>query len=445
MEIEAWQTLVHVCRRWRRVVLGSPHGLNLQLCCSPKTPVKETLDVWPALPLVVSGDMTLVSSMKNVIPALMQNNRVRQINLHLDRGRRGHNWQLETVLAAMQVPFPELTDLRLSSNYLTNVAIPDSFLDGSAPHLRSFTLHNISFPGLPNLLSSAKHLIYLRLTDITHSEYMSPKPMIDLLSVLSRLRILCLEFRRIRISAWERPSLPPPKHSILASLGEFRFTGGTRYLEILVTYIDTPRLDEMHIIFLDPIYFPCSRLAQFIDRTPTLRARDKAHLHWQCVNRGTRFSLLARSSILEIETQCISLNHVGGLCNSSLHPLSTVEDLYIKHQHPIASDQWLQVLLPFTAVKNLYLSKELAPGIAAALQELDGGRITEVLPNLQKVFVERFEPLGPFRENIRQFVTARRLSGHPVAISIRNKLSWNEEEEEQECALSCMAMCPAWA
>jgi hypothetical protein len=28
-EIEVWQTLVHVCQRWRNLVLGSPRRLNL--------------------------------------------------------------------------------------------------------------------------------------------------------------------------------------------------------------------------------------------------------------------------------------------------------------------------------------------------------------------------------------------------------------------------------
>ena len=42
-------------------------------------------------------------------------------------------------------------------------------------------------------------------------------------------------------------------------------------------------------------------------------------------------------------------------------------------------------------MKNLYLSKEFAPGIAAALQELVGDRTTEVLPSLENLFVEGLE------------------------------------------------------
>jgi hypothetical protein len=73
--------------------------------------------------------------------------------------------------------------------------------------------------------------------------------------------------------------------------------------------------------------------------------------------------------------------------------------------------------LPFTAVKNLYLCREFGPGITAALQELVGARITEVLPSLQNIFVESLQPSGTFQENIGQFVAARQLSDHPITIS----------------------------
>src|SRR6266436_6612680 len=111
--VEAWQTLVHVCRRWRTVVLGSPRRLNLRLCCTSETPVKDTLDVWPALPLIVRCYMNSSGTgTDNVIAALGQSNRVCEVSLYNLAG-----WQLEQVLVAMQVPFPELTDLDLRSDY----------------------------------------------------------------------------------------------------------------------------------------------------------------------------------------------------------------------------------------------------------------------------------------------------------------------------------------
>ena len=105
---DAWQALVHVCRRWRCLVFASPRRLNLRLCCTPKTPAKSALDIWLALPLIIQGSMDVTSSTDNIIAALGHSNRVCKVTLWYLAG-----WQLEEVLAAMHVPFPELTDLRL--------------------------------------------------------------------------------------------------------------------------------------------------------------------------------------------------------------------------------------------------------------------------------------------------------------------------------------------
>jgi hypothetical protein len=177
-----------------------------------------------------------------------------------------------------------------------------------------------------------------------------------------------------------------------------------------VTRIDTPQLEKMRITFLSQINFDTPRLAQFINCTPTLRAaRDKAHVGFD--RWGTSVALLARSRTLEISIFRVKpdrqLSSVAQVCNS-LPPSSTVEDLYIERRptelghsqvvwknDAIENTQWLRLLLPFTAVKNLYLSKEFAPGIAAALQKLVGVRIAEVLPSAE-YFCGGARAVGPF-------------------------------------------------
>ena len=73
---------------------------------------------------------------------------------------------------------------------------------------------------------------------------------------------------------------------------------------------------------------------------------------------------------------------------------------------------------PFTVVKSLYLSKEIAVRVAPALQDLTRGlgNVTEVLPVLQNIFLEEPQSLGPAQEAIRQFLAARQRSRCPVAI-----------------------------
>ena len=441
MWIESWRSLVHVCRRWRSIVFASPRRLNLQLYCTPETPAKVTLDVWPAFPLIVEGNVT-DSSMDNVIAALGRNNHVCEVDL-IVAGQ-----QLEELLATMKVPFPELTVLKLWSDRFGAPAIPDSFLDGSAPRLQELSLGGIVFPALPKLLSSTTRLVDLRLICESQSEYFSPETITATLSVLPCLRKFYLRFRPFRyLPDQERQSLPPPKRSILPSLNKFCFVGASGYVEDLVTNIDAPQLGEMSVSFLDLINnYHCPRLAQFINRTPTLRAFDKAHVtfgHW-----SASVALMARDSTLEVEIETSStepswqVSSAGQICNSSIDPISRTEDLYIEHNHfqvvwkryPIRNSSWLQLLLPFTAVKNLYLSKEFAAGVATALQELVGGGITDVLPNLQKIFVNGSpEPSRGWKENIEQFLIARQLSGRPVDLCFWRKIRlypWQEEERE---------------
>jgi len=326
------------------------------------------------------------------------------------------------------VPFPELTRLvliALISNEETMSVIPDSFLDGFAPSLRYLTLEGIPFPGLPKLLLSPTHLVYLWLENIPHSGYISPEAIVALISVLSSLGHLSLEFQSPQSVPDPETRRPPPsRRSVIPALTSLYFKGVIEYLEDLVTGIDTPQLDDLQITFFNQIDFHTPRLTQFINRTLKLGKRDASVLFYDDI------ALVSLTSgVLEIAISCREpdwqLSSIEQVCNSSSYPLSTVENLYVKHYYSelvsnddaIENTLWLQLLLPFTAVKNLYLSKEFAPGIAAALQELDGDRIAEVLPGLETIFVERLEPSGPFQKSIAQFVAARQLSDHPTTIS----------------------------
>ena len=157
-------------------------------------------------------------------------------------------------------------------------------------------------------------------------------------------------------------------------------------------------------------------------------ARDKARVQFD--KRSASFALLDGSSrIFEIEISCwdptSQLLDIAEVC-SSLPPVSTVEVLYIEYYYSdldsgreddaIEDALWLDLLLPFSAVKTLHLSRELAPDIATALRELPEVRTTEVLPRLEDIFVEELEPSGPLQKDIGQFVAARSLSDHPITI-----------------------------
>src|SRR6266478_3106947 len=235
--------------------------------------------------------------------------------------------------------------------------------------------------------------------------------MAALLSVLSSLERLILQFRSPQSRpGWESRRPPPSKSSVIPALEYFVFEGVIEYLEDLVTYIDAPQLDILYITFFDQINFDGPRLAQFISRTSILGDCHDVHVEFGystvSVKYPSRLSRRRPEIIILCREPDRQLSSVVQVCNSCLPPLSMIENLYIKdpHRHVVWENDaiennlwllWLELLLPFPMVKNLYLSKHFAPGIAAFLQEIVG---TEVLPSLQNIFVEGLEPSGPFQE-----------------------------------------------
>jgi hypothetical protein len=102
------------------------------------------------------------------------------------------------------------------------------------------------------------------------------------------------------------------------------------------------------------------------------------------------------------------LSAIEQVCNSYSRALSTIKHLYIEHDSKLVWKNdaiekflWLQLLHPFTAVKNLYLSKESAPGIAAALEDLVGGQNNRSVPQPEEYLPEVARAIGT-------------LSGQPV-------------------------------
>ena len=169
-QIEDWQTLVHVCRNWRYLVFQSPRRLNLKLHCTCTISIMEKLDVWPPLPIVLCIHEMWDKSNSNILAALEHIDRICEFDIYGVPRR-----QLENILAAMQQPFPALTHPYLRSEDETAPIIPESFLSGSAPRLRTIYLDGAAFLGLPKLILSATHLATLSLEAIPHSGYFHPR------------------------------------------------------------------------------------------------------------------------------------------------------------------------------------------------------------------------------------------------------------------------------
>ena len=428
---EGWITLAHVCRRWRSIVFASPLRLNLSLCCKASKPVRKMLDIWPPLPIVISDNDCSEEGADNVIAALEHNDRLCKATIQI----KGVSSSVVGSLArVLQKPFPELTHLTLRTANETPLFCPENFLGGSAPRLQFCYLDCLPLLALRQVLLSARHLVHLHLWKIPTSAYISPEEMVTCLSAASSLKTLDLGFWSPLSRPGRASQRPPPLiRTILPALTHFSFLGANVYSEDFFSRIDAPLLDAVDIFLFRTLTFDISQLHQFMRRTETLSALNTANVVlgglWSNVelSQQTLTHTRIRTSLSikpnGSDWQFPSLAHAI----SSLSPtLSTLETLNVRErgsqpprpgwEDDMEDNPWLGFFHPFTSVKNLYLSKNIVPFVVLALLQLAEERVTDVLPVLQKLYLEGFKPSGLVQDGIGQFVAARQLINHPVIV-----------------------------
>jgi hypothetical protein len=216
------------------------------------------------------------------------------------------------------------------------------------------------------------------------------------------------------------------------------FEGVSEYLEDFLARVDAPLLDKLDITFFHQLIFDTPQVNQFISRAPKFNTHNEARVEFsdrgvyitfpQIFDGGLHLDVLCRESDWQ-------LSALAQVCRSSFpQPLiPAVERLYILEaglsrlnwQDDIENSQWLELFHSFPAAKSLYISREFASRLAPSLQELVGERVIEVLPALRTLYFEGPLPSGPIQEAIEQFVAARQLVSHPIAVS-----RWGRKEFE---------------
>ena len=430
--IDGWHMLVHVCQRWRNIVFASPRRLNLRLLCTQRTPVRKTLDIWPAFPIIISSgvdSMTLAEGGDNIMAALEHSDRVEQIFLY------GVTSSLLRRLASVaKGPFPRLTNIDLcSSNDASMPVLPDSFLNRSAPRLLKFRLSGIPFPALPELLLSSHHLVNLDLSYIPASGYISHEAIAICLPTLTRLQDLRIEFNspRSRADRASQRQLPPTR-TVLPVLTSFAFKGDSEYLGYLMARLHAPLLNKIAITFFNQLILDISYLPRLIGFAESFQGSYRAEVVFQADIVTATFKPQEEtvdSALLIVIISCREsdwqLSSLAQVCTSALPPSCTLELLDITEdrvrrphwQDDMDHTQWLELLRPLTSLEELDMSRELVLRVAPALQGLVDEEVMEVLPALHSVFIRDFWPSGLelVRETIGKFLAARQTCGHPVA------------------------------
>jgi hypothetical protein len=390
------------------------------------------LDIWPELPIVIEVKSSNNKIDDDVIAALKHNDRICEI--YAKQVPWSH---LEKLVELMQVPFPALTHLCLPLLWDTSSPnLPDSFLGGSAPLLRSLDLSNIAFPALPGLLISATGLVHL---SFLFTPAFSVEVMLDCLSSLIGLEKLHVNFERCLPNASRRQ--PPPTRSVLPMLNSLSFRGTVEVLEDLYARIEAPLLKYVHINLSDPVIFDVSTILPFIGHKEAFEALNQAHM--VCIYGIVEVTLSSRNGtsgdmilILSLESSDPGWRLRALTRDHRPSPLADFDRLGYLLPKDRDKVQWPRVdigntreLLRFFAfVERLYLSNEVAIHVVPTLAEVadEEGGVTEVLPALQGLFVDRMRHWELDYEAVRRFVSSREVSGHPVCI--QNRL-WTRGDE----------------
>jgi len=338
-------------------------------------------------------------------------------------------------------PFPALTDFSLRS-YSPKHVIPisRSFLGGSAPRLQNLRLESLSFPALPELLLAATNLVRLSYDDIPSSGYIPPQAIVTGLSALTRLQSLSLTFQPESFPFTAIRIPPPHTRTLLPALTHLYLRGVPEYVEDLVAQVDAPLLESTKVTLFHREVLEVSELSKFVRRADKLSLLDQAEFTVESdritVLLSQVFEVIVDPKTLRLCFSCpqsdLRLSCLAQFCASCLPSLSHFESLHIlgpRHLTPhlwygVINDpdpQWLVLLCLFDIVKELYLSKKVAPRVAQVLRGLPAERVMEVLPALENVFISGLKRSGSVQEAISEFADTRQLSGHPVIID-----NWGE-------------------
>jgi F-box-like len=416
-----WIKLVHVCQRWRYIIFESPIRLDLQLICTVRSPVRTSLDVWPPFPLAVlfcGWDSFIEDQMDNTVAALEQRDRVREIYItSLD-----NLWK--RIVTVMQKPFPALRSLTLESSSRPFGRLRNTFLNGSAPSLQNLVLHGISFPWLPQLLSSTSDLTSLHLFNIpSHLNYSGPEEMAASLSALPKLKSLIINFEP-SVFLYDKDidrvqSSPLPTRFVLPALTHVEFEGVSEYLEILAARIDAPVLDDFQITFFHWAQFGfdtkfLSDIPQAIRFFGLLDSFGPSGLTLDFNNSRASLSFPSNTTChpeippslcincKRLDWQVIS---VARICSQILLFCSRIKSLNIKYDRPVPvrghaglrfqqdepgidSMLWSQLFLSFPSVQRLEIDAMLESSMAPALQSHSGESAAGVaLPSLHSLSI----------------------------------------------------------
>ena len=430
-----WYKLVHVCRRWRSLILASPSHLGLCLVCTCRTPIATMLLHSPPLPIVIDHIIkdheVTPADEDRILLALQQRDRVRRIRLLMPIQ------SLRKLTTAMDEEFPMLEYLYMSppTKEDTTSMLPGTF---RAPRLRHLLLRSFAISMTSPSLTTSVGLITLSLEEISTSAYFRPNDLLERLSCMPQLETLGISFHSpipSNDAGKQLLKMPITTSVSLPNLRWFGFGGNSAYLEALLPHLSTPRLEKLQVWFFIQSNFSVPNLLQTMGATPNVRfssADLMFHEKYVSLTAYPREGAKMYAFYLEVCTRYFDLQveSTAKIFSELKTTFSGVEHLSLEYERDsVSSDwgdeaddgHWRELLGSFSNVKTLLVPSGLVGELSSSLPSDDEELRLDLLPKLKELrYSTRCDDSDPFSK----FINDRQNAGSPVTLT-RQKLRAN--------------------
>ena len=315
----------------------------------------------------------------------------------------------------------------------TGFVLPDLFLKGHSPRLRTLIMIGVFAPSLSSLLLSPTRLTYLVLDGIPDPSHLSPRELLMHLSNMPQLRFLNIGFlsstRHRRLEGHADPTSSPDRVA-LPYLEAFHFRGVYTYLESLVAKLDAAIVYELVFTFFHQLKYTIPHVSAFLRRTKRFGLDGIRINFWPdglvisatpAVSPSPKDVLCFRIPCTRLDFQVASAVQI---CRTLGPNFGNMEDLFVKYyqdQLPthwrgeVDPTLWRELLSQFRGMKTLWISSALISEITSSMK-YDTLQLLEDLPILAWMVVEihRDEASSAAARSLSALLTTVRALGGPV-------------------------------
>jgi hypothetical protein len=429
-----WYGLVHVCRRWRYLILASSSFLGVCLVCTRGVPVATMLAHAPPVPLIIDHldeyYDTTTEEEEDLLLALRHRDRVRRIRLIIPIVT------LRKLIEAIDREFPVLEYLYVGSPSYTvphpvhdmSLAISETLL---APRLRHLILIDFVLPIGSPLMASSTGLVTLSLPVIHTHHDSCLNDFLERISHMPQLETLLLNFESSVPNSdveGQLSHMPIASHVVLPNLRWFGFKGASAYLEALLPRVTIPLLEKLRLRFFDEPTFSLPHLLQFIGKSNGLKCGSATlfFLKWGVLLRvypheeakTYAFQMSLSSTFLSLQ-----ISSASKICSALRVAFSSVEDLTLEFRRSVTlfeltngtdRAQCRELLRSFSNVKTLRVPSDLVGKVARSLRPEGEESPIELLPELKELAC-------PLDQTVcvafAPFINARQSAGRPVTLA----------------------------